>query len=527
MSPNNRVRAVRAQGRFLLFLLLSFVALSVADVQAQVRSPTYPEADRAFMQLTLDNRVRLQILLTAAGYWQAVPNENFSGRIFDAIARFQSENGFVPNGIIDTAQFGRLIASGAPLLNQWVFRKVRHPTQDGYIWIPTGLGLVAEQIPTGLKYSDPRGRLSMTFDYFESFDLHRSFEALATDLIGKGSKILYSKVYQNDFFVVSASNDKTDVYVRYHQTWEGGLGFSLYWDHNAIDMHVERIATLISASLWSSMSGAPTTDPFVVSANNELISSAQSPVPITNSALTSPPPAAPAPPPASASNAPSASSPASPKPPDTGGGTLGTGFYIDREGLVLTNAHVVNGCAQILVATEKGTFAPAQLIARDQTNDLAVLRTNNSPSRIAHLRSSIRLGENVEAFGYPLAGVLATSGNFTLGNVSALAGLRDDSRYLQISAPVQPGNSGGPLLDQSGNLVGVVSAKMDALKMMIATNGDIPENINFAIKSSTAATFLQTNNIKYESAEASQLLQPADIADQAKSMSVFIDCQKP
>jgi S1-C subfamily serine protease len=73
---------------------------------------------------------------------------------------------------------------------------------------------------------------------------------------------------------------------------------------------------------------------------------------------------------------------------------------------------------------------------------------------------------------------------FTLGNVSALVGIGEDGRYLQISTPVQPGNSGGPLLDQSGNVVGVVSAKLNALKMMLATNGDIPENVSFAIRAS-------------------------------------------
>jgi serine protease Do len=131
----------------------------------------------------------------------------------------------------------------------------------------------------------------------------------------------------------------------------------------------------------------------------------------------------------------------------------------------------------------------------------------------------------VEAFGYPLIEVLSKSGNFTLGNVSALVGLGEDSRYLQISAPVQPGNSGGPLLDQNGNLVGVVSAKLNALKLMVATNGDIAQNVNFAIKSSIVASFLDANGVGYATGAAAQQMQPADLADQAKGISVYVECQ--
>jgi peptidoglycan hydrolase-like protein with peptidoglycan-binding domain len=98
------------------------------------------------MQLTLDNRVKLQTLLTAAGYWATIPNENFSNRLFEAIQRFQSDNNFVPNGVIDTSQFRRLTAAGGPLLNQWGFQRIRHPSQDAYIWVPLGLGLTAQQI---------------------------------------------------------------------------------------------------------------------------------------------------------------------------------------------------------------------------------------------------------------------------------------------------------------------------------------------------------------------------------------------
>ena len=79
------------------------------------------------------------------------------------------------------------------------------------------------------------------------------------------------------------------------------------------------------------------------------------------------------------------------------------------------------------------------------------------------LRVAARQGENVEAFGYPLSQALTTSDNFTTGIVTALAGIGDDSRFYQISAPVQPGDSGGPLLDENGNLVGVVSSKLNFL----------------------------------------------------------------
>ena len=186
---------------------------------------------------------------------------------------------------------------------------------------------------------------------------------------------------------------------------------------------------------------------------------------------------------------------------------------------------MVGNCAAIHVTASGGATADARIVARDARNDLALLRGDLTVGRVAAFRTSIRLGEPVEAFGYPLADVLAKSGNFTLGNVSALVGMGDDSRYLQISAPVQPGNSGGPLLDQNGNLVGVVSAKLNALRVMIATNGDIPQNVNFAIKASIVTSFLDANGVAYAAGDAAQPMPPADLADRAKAISAFIECK--
>jgi serine protease Do len=147
------------------------------------------------------------------------------------------------------------------------------------------------------------------------------------------------------------------------------------------------------------------------------------------------------------------------------------------------------------------------------------------PRAFASLRSGVHLGEGVAAFGFPLTGLLATSGNFTLGNVTAVAGLRDDTRFLQISAPVQPGNSGGPLLDYSGN-VGVVVGKLNAIAVFKVTD-DLPQNVNFAIKANVVTNFLDANNVAYISGSiGSTALQPTEIAEHAKGLSVIVECNK-
>jgi S1-C subfamily serine protease len=218
--------------------------------------------------------------------------------------------------------------------------------------------------------------------------------------------------------------------------------------------------------------------------------------------------------------------PEKPKPPTAKAEreSSGTGFFVSAQGHVLTNAHVVEGCSSIEVPGPNG-LTPVRVLAKDRTNDLALLKTDLAPPTIAQLRTGARLGEPVAAFGYPLLGVLSSTGNFTLGNVTSLTGLNDDTRYLQISAPIQPGNSGGPLLDASGNFVGVVSAKLNSLRVMVATEGDIPQNVNFAIKSSVAATFLESNSVGFSTGILGAVLAPTDLADRAKAVSLLVLCK--
>jgi uncharacterized protein len=134
-------------------------------------------------------------------------------------------------------------------------------------------------------------------------------------------------------------------------------------------------------------------------------------------------------------------------------------------------------------------------------------------------------GDVVVTLGYPLSGLLATTPNVSVGNISALAGLGDDSRYLQISAPVQPGNSGGPLLDASGHLFGIVTGKLNAAAVQRFT-GDIPQNVNFALKAEVARTFLDSKSIAYQTAPSQQQLSPADVGEMARPFTVRIECEQ-
>jgi Trypsin-like peptidase domain len=203
----------------------------------------------------------------------------------------------------------------------------------------------------------------------------------------------------------------------------------------------------------------------------------------------------------------------------------GSGVVIGARGEILTNSHVVEACTEINVQFSSRDSGKAVLVARDEKNDLAVVRANKPSAAIAAFRDGppVRTGDTVIALGYPLSGLLASTGNLSLGNVSALAGLGDDSRYLQISAPVQPGNSGGPLLDASGHLIGIVTAKLNAARVAKFT-GDIPQNVNFALKGEVAQTFLDSKSFPYQKVHSDQKLSPADVGDIALPFTVHIEC---
>ena len=222
-------------------------------------------------------------------------------------------------------------------------------------------------------------------------------------------------------------------------------------------------------------------------------------------------------PPASKS---SKSATATPRPPKMEITATGTGWYVAPGGYLVTNAHVVEDCK--MVTLKSG--AELQILNMQPDEDLALLKgvTEVAPLVLRDGRSA-RLAEDVLIAGYPLGGILSSGINVTVGTVSALAGMGDDERRFQFTAPVQPGNSGGPVLDTSGHVIGVVVSKLNAMSIQDEI-GDIPQNVNFGIALPSLIKFLKGNDVPYAPQASSTHIDKVDLAELARESTVLLQC---
>jgi S1-C subfamily serine protease len=209
---------------------------------------------------------------------------------------------------------------------------------------------------------------------------------------------------------------------------------------------------------------------------------------------------------------------ASPEPETT---TIsGTGFFVAPK-RVVTNHHVVNGCTKdIQVRYPDGRPYTATISGQDPNNDLALLQTDMDNLSTAAFEPEPRVGDQVATYGFPYSGVLSSSGNCTLGYVTSRSGMKDDTRFLQTSTPVQPGNSGGALVDMSGSVVGIVVAQLNAIAK------SVPQNVNFAIQPSFVMNFLSVKGAppKWSSSTGTRK-PPNEVCDIAKQFTIQVYCQ--
>ncbi|MGB6306218.1 MAG: serine protease [Steroidobacteraceae bacterium] len=209
-------------------------------------------------------------------------------------------------------------------------------------------------------------------------------------------------------------------------------------------------------------------------------------------------------------------------------GSTGSGIVVDDLGDVLTNNHVVKSCKSITVKALDAEALPATLSAVDPKNDLAILRTEHgqplgTPARFRSQSKPARLGEEIGVIGYPLTGFLSAEPKVTFGQISSIAGYNNDYTLLQISAPVQPGNSGGPVLDASGLVIGVVVSQ--ASLALTAIVGNVPQNVNFAIRGELGQIFLAARGIKVATGGRQQKLSTEAIAAAGQKSTVLVVCK--
>lgn len=209
--------------------------------------------------------------------------------------------------------------------------------------------------------------------------------------------------------------------------------------------------------------------------------------------------------------------------PPRSGASSGSGVAIERNH-ILTNAHVVDGAQSVQIQAGGGRSLSAETVFADARNDLALLRIDTPLPGIAQFRGEIglHLGEDVVALGFPLQGLLGTGPQASAGNIAALCGIGNDSSLFQFTAPIASGNSGGPILDMRGHLIGLVCSSLNLDH--IRRSGGSAENINFGIKGTMILSFLDAFGIEPQMARDTATIGRAAVVRQAREAIARITC---
>ena len=200
----------------------------------------------------------------------------------------------------------------------------------------------------------------------------------------------------------------------------------------------------------------------------------------------------------------------------------GSGFFVNKNGVILTNNHVVEGC-QLVTTERNGIAVPLRVLASDQLNDLAILKADfDSPDYFPLSLESPYLMQDIYVAGYPFGDAISTTVKVTKGIVSSLSGIGNNYSNIQIDAALQPGNSGGPVVNELGNVVGIAVAKLDTFVTLEAF-GTVPEDTNFAVKSSIAKSMMDAHNIVVEKPSEIQM-SSRDLSRKIQNSTAYIGC---
>ena len=200
----------------------------------------------------------------------------------------------------------------------------------------------------------------------------------------------------------------------------------------------------------------------------------------------------------------------------------GSGFSVSKDGFIVTNNHVIDGCKKVYVHVS-GKQVPATVITTDHQNDLALLKADFIPKEVFALSGNRPdLLQDVYVAGYPFGMNVSSSVKVTKGIISSLTGIGNNFSQVQIDAALQKGNSGGPILDENGNVVAVAVSKLD-VQYAIKNFGTIPENTNFGVKSSVVASILDSQAVEV-SAPNNNPMKKSVLAKKIAQGTYYLSC---
>ena len=200
----------------------------------------------------------------------------------------------------------------------------------------------------------------------------------------------------------------------------------------------------------------------------------------------------------------------------------GTGFYVTNDGYLLTNHHVINGCQKVGVVS-RGELIDTKIIAFDKINDLAILKVSKEPEDYLTISRDLpEITEEIIVAGFPFGEEFSSTVKVTKGIVSSLAGVENNYSEIQIDAAIQPGNSGGPIINEYGNVIGIAVAGLD--QQYVQENfGVTPESSNFGVKASVAINLLNANGIKL-SKPLTSIIKRQELGEKIRKATLYLSC---
>lgn len=483
--------------RMLKAVLASFVLCASPIALPAAVSPAFAASDLAAAyndNTELAFRIGLQTRLAWTGDYDGTFDGRVGPQTLRAIRDFQARNGFSADGVMTDLFLKKVIADSDKARDTLGFHLVRDDRTGVLLGLPGALVSPAGETEVGSiwRSADTGVEIETVRFHDEGYSLQGVYEVLSANA---DNKTVSSASISGDVFTIRGQEEGRSFLIRFANR-DGDLrGFSVAWN-KAHDAELKPY-TVVATNTFDPFSGEPRTDDIgpvaklFRSGRAEGVAFGEHEQP-----------------------APQPQGPALAAP---GFDSSGTGFVVSKDGWLLTNAHVAKSCKTVLV----GDLGAATKVVVDEDHDLALVKVDAAVGQpLPIVAEKPRLGEDILALGFPLRSILADSLNVTRGNISSLMGLMNDANYLQISAPVQPGNSGGPLVDLAGRVVGVVTAKLNAVAVADLT-GDIPQSINFAIRPDAAARFLEEHHIAFETADAKAALQSVPDATAKVQDSIY------